>query len=113
MKTAVSAALLIALFCAGAASIAAEPVSVKGIAIQGNQLKATPGYVLEKGPNKQVLARPARGGLGFTANCGCSGGTGMCDMAAQDDVAVCSKAPSAPCSGQCTWKLGPSTMLSK
>ena len=48
MKTAVSAALLIALFGAGAASIAAEPVSAKGIAIQGNQLKATRGYVLDR-----------------------------------------------------------------
>lgn len=105
-------ALLVTLVGAGTA-LAAESVSAKGLVIQGNQLKAMPGYVLEKGPNKRMLARPARGGLGFGAECGCRDGTGMCDMAAQGDVAVCSKAPSAPCSGQCTWKLGPSTMLSK
>lgn len=113
MKVAISATVLIVLFGVGAVALAAEPVGAKGIVIQGNQLKAMPGYVLEKGPNKQMLARPAKGGLGFGAECGCRDGTGMCDMAAQDDVAVCSKAPSAPCSGQCAWKLGPSVKLSK
>ena len=126
MKHPLLAVLLLALFGAGFTALAAEPagtpnlkdkarsaepVGGKGVVIQGNQLKAMPGYVLKKGSNKRVLARPAGGGLGFDANCGCSGGTGDCNIALSGDVAICARSPSAPCSGSCGWTLGKMKMM--
>lgn len=95
------------------ASSAAEPVSGKGMVIQGNQLKAMPGYVLGKGSTKRVLARPAGGGLGFDADCGCHGGTGDCDIAISGGTAICSRSPGAPCSGSCGWTLGKGMKMMK
>lgn len=106
-------ALLVTLIGAGTA-LAAEPVSAKGIVIQGDRLKAAPGHVLEKGSSKQVLARPAGGGgLTSRAECSCSGGSGACDAAISGDTAICSRSPASPCSGSCSWKFMPGVKLSK
>ena len=113
------AVLLIALFGAGAGAgtvaLAASPINdSKAMVIQGDRLKAAPGFVLEKGPNKQVLARPAGGGLLTSrAECSCSGGTGACDAAISGDTAICSRSPASPCSGTCSWKFMPGVKLSK
>jgi hypothetical protein len=79
---------------------------VTGFAVQGNQLKAMTGYVLEKGPNNQVMARRAGGGgLGaISATCGCSK-AGSCDASSSGDVAVCSKSAGNPCLGACEWSF--------
>jgi hypothetical protein len=83
---------------------AAVSPNPQGAMIQGNQLKAAPGYVLEKGPKNQVAARKASGGgLGITKECKCDGGTGNCGVSSTDTIAVCSVSPSGPCSGTCKW----------
>ena len=119
------AVLLLAFFGAGFAALAAEPVGAAklkdkarsaepvGVVIRGNQLKAMPGYVLEKGPNKQVLARPAGGGLGHSIECACHGGTGNCSVGFSGDSAICFTSQGGPCSGKCEWKVGRSMKISK
>lgn len=75
-----------------------------GLIVQGNQLKATPGYVLEKGPNNQVSARRLGVDGGITKECRCTGGTGNCGVGTSGPIAVCSISPSGPCNGSCTWE---------
>lgn len=75
-----------------------------GLIVQGNQLKAAPGYVLEKGPNNQVSARRMGVDGGITKECRCTGGTGNCGVATSGPIAVCSISPSGPCNGSCTWE---------
>ncbi len=75
-----------------------------GLTVQGNQLKAAPGYVLEKGPNNQVSAKRLGVDGGITKECRCTGGTGNCGVATSGPVAVCSISPSGPCNGSCTWE---------
>jgi len=85
------------------------PSAPQGVIIQGNQLKAAPGYVLEKGPNKQMTARPrAGGGRSLTLDCGCQGGTGNCGLDVSGDVAICHRDSVQPCSGTCGWSSLPS-----
>ena len=82
----------------------------KGVMVQGNRLNAMPGYVLEKGQNNQVSAKRARGGgSAGTATCGCEGGTGECEISAQEGTAICSRSPGTPCNGTCAWDLGITT----
>jgi len=71
--------------------------------VQGNQIKAAPGYVLEKGRNNRVAARKAGGGIESAIDCKCEGGTGNCGLSHTDTIAVCSVSPSGPCSGTCKW----------
>ena len=40
----------------------AVPPNIEGAIMQGNQLKAAPGYVLEKGANNQLTVRRKAGG---------------------------------------------------
>lgn len=75
-----------------------------GLVVQGNQLKAAPGYVLESGLNNQVTARRLGVDGGITKECRCTGGTGNCGVATSGPVAVCSISPSGPCNGSCTWE---------
>jgi hypothetical protein len=82
---------------------------LRGVNIRGDQVNALPGYVLERGPGKnQVSARRAGspGGVGAKLDCVCVGQHGVCDASASGDVAVCTKSPTAPCSGSCTFKAG-------
>ena len=105
MKHPILAVLLLALFGAGFAVLAAEPVD-KAVVIQGNQLKAMPGYVLKKASNKRVLARPVGGGLGLDigVDCVCSTGSGNCGIDRTDTTAICHSSASGPCSGKCEWQ---------
>lgn len=88
----------------------------EGVIVQGNQLRAAPGYVLEKGSNKQMTARPrSGGGRSLTLDCGCQGGTGNCGIDSSGDVAICHRDSVQPCSGTCGWsslpsKVGPPSM---
>jgi hypothetical protein len=92
------------------------PLAPEGVILQGNQLRAAPGYVLEKGPNKQMTVRPrSGGGRSLTLDCGCQGGTGNCGLDVSGDVAICHRDSVQPCSGTCGWssipsKVGPPSM---
>ena len=81
----------------------------QGVIMQGNQLKAAPGYVLEKGGGNQMIARQkAGGGRMLTLDCGCQDGTGFCSLEVSGDVAICHRGASNPCSGTCGWTDVPS-----
>jgi hypothetical protein len=75
--------------------------------VQGDQLKASPGFVLEVQGDNQVSARRAAGGLGADGawTCSCTGGGGSCDATSSGDIAVCHKSSSAPCLGTCGWDV--------
>ena len=83
---------------------------MEGLIMEGNQVKAMPGYVLEKGPNNQVTARRAGGGSGglgiTTVMCVCKsielGGTCTTDVIGGE--AKCYKG-SGNCSGTCAWRI--------
>lgn len=77
----------------------------QGLVVQGNQLRAMPGYKLVKGPMNTVSARQSNGALLESATCGCSGGDGSCaiTISRSGDVAVCSKDVDNVCSGLCIW----------
>ncbi len=86
------------------ATLAPKP---KGATIQGNRLKAAPGYVLEKGSNNTMSVRRAAGGPSAgNWSCTCKNGTGACSGSSSGDTAVCSKDPGNVCNGTCEWKLG-------
>ena len=80
---------------------AAKPV---GVTVRSKQqLKAKPGFVLERGPTNELMVRRAGGGgLGSTASCSCSK-EGNCSWSASGDVAICSKSTNLPCNGSCEW----------
>jgi len=77
-----------------------------GITMQGDKLKAAPGFVLETKTKNQVSARRIGGGLGVTMDCVCQFAHGSCDANSSDDVAVCVKSAGAPCGGKCNWVSG-------
>ena len=85
-------------------------VPPQGFIVQGDQLRAAPGYLLEKGANNQMTAKRKAGGAvtnETVMTCGCTSGTGMCMVVSKDDVAICSKYPQGPCNGKCEWSSGP------
>jgi hypothetical protein len=93
-------------------------VPLQGVIVQDNQLRAAPGFVLEKGANNQMMARQkAGGGDSLLLSCGCVQGTGNCVPSISNtgfmtpsgptDVAVCAKSANGPCSGQCGWTVAP------
>lgn len=81
------------------------PPKGEGAVVQGNQLKALPGYVLQPGPNNTVSARRAGGGggLGLSVECICDGGTGNCSIGTSGPIATCTVQPNGPCNGTCKW----------
>ena len=86
----------------------AVPSNLEGVIVQGNQLRAMPGYVLERGVGNQVVARhKAGGGQDKTLNCGCRGGEGECTIGWSDDLAFCFIRENNPCRGKCEWYYGP------
>jgi hypothetical protein len=97
------------------------PQSREGVVIQGNQLRAQPGYILQAGPNNQVTARKAGGGpggLGASASCGCDAGQGTCTLTVTGGTATCWKDSGNTCNGYCNFtttqpSLSPGTMMRK
>lgn len=87
----------------------------EGLIVQGNKLKAMPGYVLKKGANNQVTARRRAGGdhPDHTLTCGCMGATGHCSVGWSDNQAWCFSSESKPCDGKCDWFVGPKTKAGK
>ena len=86
----------------------AVPPNLEGVMVQGNQLRAMPGYVLERGVGNQVVARhKAGGGQDKTLNCGCRGGEGECTIGWSEDQAFCFIRENNPCRGKCEWYYGP------
>lgn len=83
------------------------PPKLEGAVIQlGKQLKALPGFVLEKGPKKiQVKLRRAGGGPGglgaTTLSCSCDTQDGSCTLMVQGGVATCDNSSGATCKGDC------------
>jgi len=107
---------------AGPGDVESRGVPLQGAVVQGDQLRTSPGYILEKGTNNQMTVRSkAGGGSDWTLNCGCVQGTGSCIPTVSNsplgvpsgptglpqDVAVCAKSPNGPCTGQCGWTLAP------
>ena len=77
------------------------PPKLEGAVIQGKQLKALPGFVLQKGPKNQVMARRGAGGL-FATNvtCECMG-EGTCRLIVTSGAAFCDKGTEGTCNGGC------------
>ena len=94
---------LVLLIGATSAADAADKAAVQGATVQGAQLNAAPGYVLERGANNQVRSRPRTSGIDLDFSCGCTGGTGECGVELSGDVAICHRASVSPCSGTCAW----------
>lgn len=83
-----------------------------GFVAQGSKLVAQPGFHFNmKGSNAVTAMRIGGGGLGASLECVCIGRHGLCDASASDDVAVCSKSPTEPCTGNCRWSTKSSTNL--
>lgn len=86
----------------------------QGFVLQGSQIIAKPGYVLERRPDGSVVARQATGayrGLSSKFECNCPNtkdgrSQGTCEPSASGDIAVCSKSPGEPCRVDCGWKAG-------
>ena len=80
------------------------PPKLEGTVIQGKELKALPGFVLQKGPKNQVMARRAGGGPGglFATNvtCECMG-EGTCRLIVTSSSAFCEKGAEGTCNGGC------------
>lgn len=71
------------------------------VVIRGNKLSTVPGYSLQKSRSDQILIK--RGGdTGDSVECICDK-AGDCVISTADDVAVCSKSPTAPCAGSCSF----------
>jgi hypothetical protein len=82
------------------------PQKAEGVVMKGNRLEALPGYVLQKGPNNQVMARRAGGGPGgglgaTTLACGCDTQDGTCTLLVQGGIATCDNTSGATCKGSC------------
>lgn len=92
----------------GSGEVQERGVPSKEVIVQGNQLRAAPGYVLEKADNNRMVARQKAGGGRMTLDCGCQGGTGSCGMEVSGDVAICHRGAVNPCSGTCGWTDVPS-----
>lgn len=108
MKKLILAVLLIVIFGAGYAALTAERMDQAAV-LQGNQLRAAPGYKFERLANNQVRARPASGSLGERIfSCGCPA-TGTCsiNMNSAGDIMTCVKHPEIPCSLNCQWTERP------
>jgi hypothetical protein len=88
---------------------------IEGVVVQGNQLKAMAGYVLEKGPSNQMTVRRKAGGThpDHTLACGCKDGTGHCTIGWSDDTAICFSSEQTPCHGKCEWYYGPPSKVGK
>ncbi|HTN71142.1 MAG TPA: hypothetical protein VMO00_08630 [Methylomirabilota bacterium] len=83
------------------------PQKFEGVTVQGNQIKTLPGYTLEKGPNNQLMARKAGGGLGAIPGCGCVGGGGTCtvETSSSGTSGQCYKRKGDTCKGECTFSF--------
>jgi hypothetical protein len=85
----------------------AKPQAVEGAVVEGDQIRALPGYTLEPGPKNEVVikrigGRP--GGLGHTfPGCGCKGGSGTCTIETNEGGTggSCGKRATDTCTGQC------------
>ena len=77
------------------AAVVAPPAAGKGITVRGNLLEAKPGYILEAGPNNQIMARRIGGspGVSVSVTCVCEGegAVGECAHVKKGDVAYCLK----------------------
>lgn len=76
--------------------------------VQGNKIKAGSGFILELVNDKRITARRIGGGLGISADCLCYDKSGKstdagCELSSSDDVAICSRNASRPCSGKCSF----------
>jgi hypothetical protein len=79
------------------------PARMEGVVIQGNQIKALPGYVLQRGPNNSVTAMRSGGGSGAgetTLSCDCTA-AGTCTVHTTGGFASCAKRAGDTCSGSC------------
>jgi hypothetical protein len=87
----------------------------EGVIIQGNQLRAAPGYVLEKGGTNQVMVRKKAGTdhPDHSLTCGCQGGAGHCSVGWSGDHALCFSSENQPCQGKCEWRSGTPSKVGK
>jgi hypothetical protein len=96
----------------GAATKDAVVQPVEGAVVEGNQIKALPGYTLEPGPKNQVMIRKSGsgpGGQGHTfPGCGCKGGDGTCTVETNSGGTggSCGKRADDTCTGTCTFNTG-------
>jgi len=94
------------------AAVVVKPPAVKGVTVRGGQLKARPGYVLEKGANNKILYRRIGDKLGASASIEClcdgknSSGWSGCKTETIGPKAYCSETDFAKCMGTCDWKAG-------
>lgn len=76
---------------------------LEGGVLEGNRLRANPGYTLQPMPGGKVMLRPIGGGNSVEASCRCPKGSG-CSLEVEGGLATCRAA--GTCKQQCLMVLG-------
>ena len=77
----------------------------EGGEIEGNRLRANPGYTLQALPGGKVMLRPNGGGNAVEANCRCLK-TGGCSVSVEGSLAQCVPSTTNGCKSSCLMVLG-------
>jgi hypothetical protein len=77
----------------------------EGGVIEGNRLKANPGYTLQALPGGKVMLKPNGGGNAVEANCRCLK-TGGCSVSVEGSLAQCVPSTTNGCKSSCLMVLG-------
>lgn len=78
---------------------------LEGGLLEGNRLRANPGYTLQPLPGGKVMLRPNGGGNGVEASCRCSK-TGGCSVSVDGGLAQCIPSTTNGCKSTCLMVLG-------
>ncbi len=87
----------------------APPMSrLEGGVLEGNRLRANPGYTLQALTGGKVMLRPNGGGHAVEANCRCLK-TGGCSVSVEGSLAQCVPSGTNGCKSSCIMVLGGSS----
>ena len=78
---------------------------LEGGVLEGNRLRANPGYTLQSLPGGKVMLRPNGGGNGVEASCRCPK-TGACSVSVEGGLALCIPSSTNGCKTGCLMILG-------
>ncbi|MBX3235537.1 MAG: hypothetical protein KF814_05250 [Nitrospiraceae bacterium] len=78
---------------------------LEGGVLEGNRLRANPGYTLQPLPGGKVMLRPNSGGNGVEASCRCPK-TGGCSVSVDGGLALCIPSSTNGCKVSCLMILG-------
>lgn len=84
----------------------APPITrLEGGVLEGNRLRANPGYTLQPLPGGKVMLRPNGGGNAVEASCRCPK-TGGCSVSVDGGLALCIPSTTNGCKAGCLMILG-------